>query len=39
MDLTDVALNTADAKSAALIVVGGLAVMWGVKRVIAFFKG
>lgn len=39
MDLTGITLDTGSAGDAALLVVGALAVIWGIKRAIAFFKG
>lgn len=37
MDLTGVAIDTTTAGAAALIVIAGLAVLWGMRKAISFF--
>jgi len=36
MDLTNVAFNTADALSVGTLVLGAVAVLWGVRKAISF---
>lgn len=38
LDLTGVSLDTTTAGDAALIVIAGLAILWGIKKGISFFR-